>query len=182
MCLDGTSAGHRPSSIRGLNWRAVVHREVDDTITGLAVRSCVVRRVRAHGLDAVLVGYSVVLLVLALLESDRGLRLGSAGMSAAVLVLLARKWHPPLAVIATFGLVVVGILTDDPEAPARDFIAQYGATWPTVTDASKAIKNAYRVAARPQTYFIDATGVIRSVQYGEMPAPDFERQYARIQP
>lgn len=78
------------------------------------------------------------------------------------------------------GLVVVGILTDDPEAPARDFIASYGATWPTVVDPDKAIKNAYRVAARPQTYFIDRDGILRSIQIGEMPDADFERQYARI--
>jgi cytochrome c biogenesis protein CcmG/thiol:disulfide interchange protein DsbE len=78
------------------------------------------------------------------------------------------------------GLVIVGILTDDPPEPARDFIAEYGAAWPTVVDPDKAIKTAYRVAARPQTYFIDRSGVIRSIQVGEVTEADFERQYARI--
>ena len=52
---------------------------------------------------------------------------------------------------------------------------QYGATWPTVVDPDKAIKAAYRVAARPQSYFVDRTGVIRSIQVGELTDADFER-------
>ena len=78
------------------------------------------------------------------------------------------------------GLTVVGVLTDDPVEPARDFVAQYGANWPTVVDPAKTIKAAYRVAARPQTYFIDRAGVIRSIQVGELTDADFERQFAKI--
>jgi len=81
---------------------------------------------------------------------------------------------------AAEGLTVVGVLTDDGAQPARDFIAKYGATWPTVDDPSKTIKAAYRVAARPQTYFVDRHGVLRSIQVGELTDADFERQYARI--
>ena len=75
---------------------------------------------------------------------------------------------------------VVGVLTDDPVEPAREFVAQYGADWATVVDPDKAIKAAYRVAARPQTYFVDRTGVVRSIQIGELTDADFERQYERI--
>ena len=39
---------------------------------------------------------------------------------------------------------------------------------------------AYRVAARPQTYFIDRDGILRSIQIGEVRDADFERQYALI--
>jgi cytochrome c biogenesis protein CcmG/thiol:disulfide interchange protein DsbE len=78
------------------------------------------------------------------------------------------------------GLAVVGILTDDPPDPARAFVADHGATWPTVVDPDKTIKSAYRVAARPQTYFVDRTGVLRSIQVGELTDADFERQYAKI--
>ena len=78
------------------------------------------------------------------------------------------------------GFTVVGVLTDDPVEPARDFVAQYGAGWATVVDPDKAIKTAYRVAARPQTYFVDRTGVVRSIQIGELTDADFERQYERI--
>ena len=80
------------------------------------------------------------------------------------------------------GLTIVGVLMDDPPAPARDFVAEFGATWITVIDPDKAIKAAYRVAARPQTYFVDTTGVVRSIQIGEVRDADFERQYERIAP
>jgi len=78
------------------------------------------------------------------------------------------------------GLTVVGVLTDDPPDDARGFVARYGGTWPTVIDPNKSIKTAYGVAARPQSYFIDRSGIVRSVQIGELTDADFERQYARI--
>jgi cytochrome c biogenesis protein CcmG, thiol:disulfide interchange protein DsbE len=80
------------------------------------------------------------------------------------------------------GLAIVGVLTDDPPEPARRFATDYGATWPTVEDPDKALKAAYRVAGRPQTYFIDGDGVIRSIQIGEIREADFDRQYAKIAP
>lgn len=80
------------------------------------------------------------------------------------------------------GLAIVGVLTDDPPEPARQFVAEFGATWPTVQDPDKALKTAYRVAGRPQTYFVDGAGIIRSIQIGELREADFERQYAKITP
>jgi cytochrome c biogenesis protein CcmG/thiol:disulfide interchange protein DsbE len=85
-----------------------------------------------------------------------------------------------LAQHAADGLAILGVLTFDPPAPARDFIAAYGATWPTVDDPSGAIRSAYRVAARPQTYFIDRAGIFRSIQVGQLTDAEFERQYALI--
>jgi len=79
-------------------------------------------------------------------------------------------------------LSIVGVLTDDPPEPARAFVAEYGGAWPTVIDPERVLKTAYRVAARPQTYFIDGDGIIRSIQIGELTDADFERQYERIAP
>lgn len=79
-------------------------------------------------------------------------------------------------------LAIVGILMGDPPEPARAFVEEFGATWPTVIDEDAAIRTAYRVAARPQTYFIDAEGILRSIQIGEVTERDFERQYALIAP
>ena len=59
-------------------------------------------------------------------------------------------------------------------------MAEYGGQWPTVVDPDKAIKSAYRVVARPQTYFVDRTGIVRSIQIGELTDAEVERQYARI--
>ena len=80
------------------------------------------------------------------------------------------------------GIAIVGVLTDDPAPLARDFVAEFGATWPTVEDPDKAFKTTYRVLGRPQTFFIDGSGVVRSVQIGEVRATDFETHYARIAP
>jgi cytochrome c biogenesis protein CcmG/thiol:disulfide interchange protein DsbE len=83
---------------------------------------------------------------------------------------------------AADGLAIVGVLTDDPPEPAREFVAEFGATWPTVEDPERAMKRTYRVAGRPQTYFVDGDGIVRSIQIGELRDEDFERQYARIAP
>jgi cytochrome c biogenesis protein CcmG, thiol:disulfide interchange protein DsbE len=78
------------------------------------------------------------------------------------------------------GLVVVGVLMADPPDLAKTFIAEQGATWATVEDPGNTIRDAYRVALRPQSYFIDRDGVLRSIQIGEVRDVDFERQYALI--
>jgi cytochrome c biogenesis protein CcmG, thiol:disulfide interchange protein DsbE len=85
-----------------------------------------------------------------------------------------------LAEHAADGLSIVGVLMDDPVEPARSFAAQYDASWPTVVDPDKSLETAYRVAARPQTYFVDRNGVLRSIQIGEITDELFERQYAQI--
>ncbi len=90
--------------------------------------------------------------------------------------LLARK----AAEHAADGLIIVGILTDDPVEPARAFAAANGGTWATVIDPGARIKAAYRVLGRPQTYFVDRNGILQSIQIGEVVDVDFERQYAAI--
>jgi cytochrome c biogenesis protein CcmG/thiol:disulfide interchange protein DsbE len=85
-----------------------------------------------------------------------------------------------LAQHAADGLTIVGVLMYDAPAPARDFISQYGASWQTVDDPTGAIRTAYRVAARPQTYFIDRQGVLRAIQVGQVTEAEFEREYALI--
>ncbi|HUP54762.1 MAG TPA: TlpA disulfide reductase family protein [Methylomirabilota bacterium] len=95
-----------------------------------------------------------------------------------------RTEFPLLAAKATEhaaqGLVIVGVMSDDPIELARAFAAQYGSSWSSVIDAGGATKRAYRVLAWPQTYFVDRQGVLRSIQYGEVTEKDFERQYATI--
>lgn len=85
-----------------------------------------------------------------------------------------------LAEHADDGLVIVGVLMHDPPEPARTFIAEHGASWPTVLDPDGAIRSAYRTLARPTSFFIDREGILRSVQIGEVRAADFDRQYAQI--
>ena len=77
-------------------------------------------------------------------------------------------------------LAIVGVLMFDPPAPARDFIVEFGATWPTIDDPDGAIRTAYRAVARPQTYFIDRDGILRGIQVGQLTEADFDRLYALI--
>jgi cytochrome c biogenesis protein CcmG, thiol:disulfide interchange protein DsbE len=79
------------------------------------------------------------------------------------------------------GLAIVGVLTDDPVEPARQFVTEYGATWPTVVDPDGDLKRAYRVVGRPFTWFVDRDGIIRSRQIGgPMTDEEFQRHYDRI--
>ena len=78
------------------------------------------------------------------------------------------------------GLAIVGVLMDDPPEPARQFVAEYHATWPTVIDPTGSIRTAYRIVGRPHSWFIDRNGILRSQQIGQLTEVDFERQYALI--
>ena len=85
-----------------------------------------------------------------------------------------------LATHAADGLAIVGILTYDGPDDARAFIAQYGATWPTVQDPTGAIRTTYRVVGRPQSYFIDRDGILREISVGQVNEPLFDADYALI--
>jgi cytochrome c biogenesis protein CcmG/thiol:disulfide interchange protein DsbE len=85
-----------------------------------------------------------------------------------------------LATHASDGLAIVGILTYDGPDDARAFIAQYGATWPTVQDPAGAIRTTYRVVGRPQSYFIDRDGILREISVGQVTEALFAADYALI--
>lgn len=80
------------------------------------------------------------------------------------------------------GMALVGVLFKDDPAPASAFVDDFGATWPTVDDPDDAAAGAYRVVAPPQTYFIDAEGIVRGIHIGELLPEDFERQWKKIAP
>lgn len=82
----------------------------------------------------------------------------------------------------TDGLVFVGVLYKDSPAAAKGFLDEFGAGWASVEDEDGAIAANYRVVAPPQTYFIDAEGVLQGIQIGEVRERDFVTQYAKIAP
>jgi cytochrome c biogenesis protein CcmG/thiol:disulfide interchange protein DsbE len=90
--------------------------------------------------------------------------------------LLARKAQEH----AGSGLEILGVLSDDTAANGKAFETTYGATWPSVFDGDGSIKKAYQVIGRPQSYFIDKDGILRSIQIGYLTDADFERQLAMI--
>lgn len=82
---------------------------------------------------------------------------------------------------AAEGLVVVGSLYKDDAEPARSFVAEEGATWPTVVDPDRSIGSAWKVLGPPQTFFIDREGIIREVQVGQVrDAAELDRLLASI--
>ncbi len=81
------------------------------------------------------------------------------------------------------GLVIVGALFKDDPDPARAFVAEERATWPTVADPDRSIGAAWKVLAPPQTFFVDPDGVIREVQVGQVrDAAELDRLLASILP
>ncbi len=85
-----------------------------------------------------------------------------------------------LAAHAADGLEIVGVLMYDGPDDAKAFVAEYGATWPTVQDPSGAIRTAYRAVARPQSYFVDRHGVLRKISVGQVTESTFADLYASI--
>jgi cytochrome c biogenesis protein CcmG, thiol:disulfide interchange protein DsbE len=82
---------------------------------------------------------------------------------------------------AADGLVVVGALYKDDADPARTFVADVGATWPTIVDPSRSIGQDWKVLAPPQTFFVDRDGVVRDVQVGQVrDAAELDRLLASI--
>ena len=69
---------------------------------------------------------------------------------------------------AAQGLKVVGVLFKDDAAPARAFVADEKADWPTVADPASTIAQPWAVLAPPQSYFIDRAGIVRDIQIGQV--------------
>jgi cytochrome c biogenesis protein CcmG, thiol:disulfide interchange protein DsbE len=83
---------------------------------------------------------------------------------------------------ATDGLQIIGVLYKDEASLAKQFLADFGAPWPTLDDPDGTLATAYGVVAPPQTYFIDKDGVLRGRQIGQIRPEDFDTQYAKIRP
>ena len=77
-------------------------------------------------------------------------------------------------------LVILGILYQDSEDEALDFMRAQGASWPALEDPGGAVAGAYRVAAPPVTFFIDRAGIVRAVSFGPPPEEVFEQYLDRI--
>ncbi len=72
--------------------------------------------------------------------------------------------HPALMETATLykpkGVAFLGILYGDSAPKARRFIAQYGSVYPTLLDPTQRSAIDYGVAGVPETYVLDANGLI----------------------
>jgi cytochrome c biogenesis protein CcmG/thiol:disulfide interchange protein DsbE len=79
-------------------------------------------------------------------------------------------------------LAMLGIVhRDDPEA-ARRFAADQGATWPMLLDPDESAYRALLGIGVPQTYFVDADGIVRWVNIGPFTASGLAYGISRILP
>ena len=80
------------------------------------------------------------------------------------------------------GLRVVGVVYQDSAASARDFMGRYGQTYPGLLDSDGRTAIDYGVFGIPETFFIDAAGIVRSRQIGAVIASDLRSQIEAILP
>ena len=66
------------------------------------------------------------------------------------------------------GLVVIGLnlTSQDSESDARAFVQELGLTFPIALDRDGSVRERYQLLGLPSTYFIDQSGIIRSVIVG----------------
>jgi cytochrome c biogenesis protein CcmG/thiol:disulfide interchange protein DsbE len=65
------------------------------------------------------------------------------------------------------GLLVVGVDTQDLEAPARAFLSRYAVTYLNLRDPDGSVGRLFGTTGVPETFFIDAAGRIRAKFPGE---------------
>lgn len=58
-------------------------------------------------------------------------------------------------------VVFLGVAWSDMERSARDFLAEFGTTYPTGLDVGTRISEDYRITGIPETFFIDRDGEVR---------------------
>ncbi len=80
--------------------------------------------------------------------------------------------HPVLMDLAArYGdeVQLVGILYGDTPQDALEFLVRYGdGGWPHLIDESGAVALAFGVLGPPETFFVDAEGVVRAKHYGPL--------------
>jgi cytochrome c biogenesis protein CcmG, thiol:disulfide interchange protein DsbE len=68
----------------------------------------------------------------------------------------------------------LGVVFQDEESKILDFLAQRGSGYPTVVDKAGKTAIAYGVGGVPETFFLDANGVIVAKYVGPMTSDDIE--------
>lgn len=80
------------------------------------------------------------------------------------------------------GLEVLGIIHRDSPESAQRFATEQGATWPMVLDPDETAWKALIGIGVPQTYFVDAQGIVRWVNLGPFSTEGLAYGISRILP
>ena len=92
--------------------------------------------------------------------------------------------HPVLA--ATWGeladeIAMIGVLYNDSAENGERFLDRYGPTgYPTLLDASGALAIDFGVVGPPESFFVDADGIVRDKHTGPLTTDSMERRLASI--
>ncbi len=78
------------------------------------------------------------------------------------------------------GVRLIGIVYQDSPDAARDFMRQYGLTFPGLIDPDGRTAIDYGVFGIPETFFIDAAGIVRSRQIGPLTAATLRDQVVAL--
>jgi cytochrome c biogenesis protein CcmG, thiol:disulfide interchange protein DsbE len=91
--------------------------------------------------------------------------------------------HPVLAAAHEDGVVVVGVLFQDAPDDARAFLDRYGdAGYDHLVDDRGSLAIDFGVTGPPETFFVDADGVVRSRNFGPLTVATMTEHLAGIQP
>lgn len=75
-------------------------------------------------------------------------------------------------------VTVLGVDWREPQATIDAYLRQYGVTYPNLRDATGRVARAYGLTGVPETWFIDAQGVARVHQVGEVTFEGLQAAYA----
>ena len=92
--------------------------------------------------------------------------------------------HPVLMDAATRfagDLVIVGIVYQDAPESARDFLVRWGdGGWPNAVDADGRIAVDFGVTGPPETFFVDAQGIVRARHIGPLSGEVMDEQLTAL--
>ena len=80
------------------------------------------------------------------------------------------------------GLVVLAVFISEEAAAVKDYADRVGLTYQKVADPDTTIASQYRILGIPSHFFIDSTGVLRSMRIGSLDQPGMTAAIAAIKP
>jgi cytochrome c biogenesis protein CcmG, thiol:disulfide interchange protein DsbE len=76
---------------------------------------------------------------------------------------------------------IVGVIYNDSPGAARAFLGRYGdGGWPQLTDAGGRLAVEYGVTGPPESYFVDAAGIVRAKQFGPLTLAAMDQRFAAL--